>query len=168
MQMLMSVHRMRTGAARSLTGLLAAALLLALTALVTAATMPKARVTAGGHTFLVDVAETPDTQTLGLGGRKHLGPSDGMLFVYTDKSRLTFWMKGMFIPIDMLWMDNRRIVHIEHRAPPPKPGTPESALPTYQPDVPANFVLEIAAGRADELHLKEGDLVTYDLSPGQR
>ena len=164
----MFLRSIRRAAPRLPAGALLALTLLLLPALLGAATMPRAKVTAGGHTFVVDVATTSAEQTLGLGGRKHLGPSDGMLFVYTDKSRLTFWMKGMFIPIDMLWMDNRRIVHIEHRAPPPKAGTPDGALPTYQPDEPANFVLEIAAGRADELHLKEGDLVTYDLSPGQR
>lgn len=131
-------------------------------------TYPRARVTAAGHTFVVDVAQTPETQTLGLGGRKHLGPSDGMLFIYTDKSRYTFWMKGMLIPIDMIWLDNRRVVHIEHRVPPPAPEAPEASLPTYAPQEPANFILEIAAGRSDELHLKEGDLVSYDFSAAGR
>lgn len=128
-------------------------------------TYPKAKVTAAGHTFLVDVAETPENQSLGLGGRKHLGPADGMLFIYTSKSRYTFWMKGMLIPIDMIWLDNRRIVYIERNAPAPKPGASESQLPTYQPSEPANFVLEIAANRAKELGLKEGDLVDYDFTP---
>jgi hypothetical protein len=139
-------------------------------ALAAAAMQPlaKARVTAGGHTFFVDVAESPDAQSLGLGGRRHLGPSDGMLFLYAEKSRYTFWMKGMLIPIDMIWLDNRRIVHIERRVPQPEPGTPETLLPTYAPAQPANFVLEIASGRADELNLREGDLVTYDFSPGGR
>lgn len=131
-------------------------------------TYAHAKVTAGGHTFMVDVADTTDKQTLGLGGRKHLGPSDGMLFIYTDKSRYTFWMRGMVIPIDMIWLDNQRIVHIERRVPPPAPGTPDYDLPTYAPREPANFVLEIAAGRSDELHLHDGDLVTYDFSVGGR
>jgi hypothetical protein len=131
-------------------------------------TYPQARITAGGHGFTVDVAQTAETQTLGLGGRRFLGPSDGMLFVYAEKSRYTFWMKGMLIPIDMIWLDNRRIVHIERRVPPPQPNAAEFSLPTYAPEQPANFVLEIAAGRSDELHLKEGDLVTYDFSAPRR
>lgn len=147
---------------------LAALLLLASLAAADAGPLPKARVSAGGHTFIVDVAESPEAQQLGLGGRKHLGPSDGMLFPYAEKSRYTFWMKGMLIPIDMIWLDNRRIVHIERRVPFPLPGAPESSLPTYAPADPANFVLEIAAGRADELNLKEGDLVTYDFSSAGR
>jgi hypothetical protein len=130
--------------------------------------LTKARVTANGHTFIVEVADTSAAQALGLGGRKHLGPSDGMLFVYKDKSRHTFWMKGMLIPIDMVWLDNRRIVHIERRVPPPAPGTPEYSLPTYTPPEPANFVLEVAAGRADALGLKVGDTVSYDFSTAGR
>ncbi len=147
---------------------LAAALLLGSLAAAAVEPLPKARVTAGGHTFLVDVAQTPDAQQLGLGGRKHLGPSDGMLFLYTEKSRYTFWMKGMLIPIDMIWLDNRRIVHIERRVPFPPHDAPEFSLPTYAPADPANFVLEIAAGRADELHLREGDLVSYDFTSAGR
>lgn len=149
-----------------LAGLVAGMLLLPAAA--PAGEMAKARVTAGGHTFVVDVADTPEAQVLGLGGRKHLGPNDGMLFVYKDKSRHTFWMRGMLIPIDMIWLENRRIVHIERRVPPPAPGTPEHRLPTYAPLEPANFVLEVAAGRADALGLKAGDLVSYDFSTARR
>jgi hypothetical protein len=158
------LHRFGTAGACLVVGVLLAATVVGVAQL----TYPKARVSAGGHTFLVDVAETPETQTLGLGGRKHLGPNDGMLFVYADKSRYTFWMRGMVIAIDIIWLDNRRIVHIERRVPPPAPGTSESNLPTYSPREPANFVLEVAAGRSDDLHLKAGDLVSYDFSPAGR
>jgi len=149
------------------------ALLLALAVFVTsgalhAAPRSRARVTAGGHVFTVDVADTPALQTRGLGGRARLGTSEGMLFPYAEKLRHVFWMKDMLISIDMIWLDNRRIVHIEHRVPPPQPGTPDSELPSYYPPLPANFVLELAAGRARALNLKEGDLVDYDFGGAGR
>jgi hypothetical protein len=123
--------------------------------------MAQAEVTLHGETFRVDVADTPSSQAKGLGGRKHLGPSEGMLFLYDAKRRHSFWMKGMFIPIDMIWLDNRRVVYIEHNVPPPPKGTPPQSLPTYQPDAPANIVLEIAAGRAKALGLKVGDRARF-------
>jgi hypothetical protein len=126
--------------------------------------LPKARARAGGQVFRLDVAELPDEQSLGLGGRKALLPDEGMLFVYKEKERSTFWMHGMLIAIDLLWIDNDRIVHIVHRAPPPAPGTPDDALPLYKPPSPANFVLEIAAGRSQALGLKVGDRVEFDFS----
>ncbi len=123
--------------------------------------MSQARVSLAGKAFAVDVADTPELQRLGLGGRKRLGPYDGMLFVYAGKARRSFWMKGMVISIDIIWLDNDRIIHIEHRVPPPKPGTPLRALPTYAAAGPANGVLEIAAGRAAELGLRVGDYARF-------
>jgi uncharacterized membrane protein (UPF0127 family) len=128
------------------------------------ARLPKAKVKLGGQVFRVDLAELPEDQSLGLGGRRELKPDEGMLFVYREKSEPAFWMHGMVISIDMLWIDNDRIVHIVHRAPPPAPGTPDAALPLYQPPRPANFVLEIAAGRAQALGVKLGDRVEFDFS----
>ncbi len=123
--------------------------------------MTKAEVIIGKEVIRVDVADTPSLQSKGLGGRKQLGPNTGMLFVYTEKGRHAFWMRGMFIPIDIIWLDNRRVVHIEHNVPPPSPGTPESKLATYVSTAPANLVLELAAGRAKALGLKPGSQVTF-------
>jgi len=127
-------------------------------------TLPKARVIAGGQVFRVDVAELPEDQARGLGGRKALRPDEGMVFVYRERQQPGFWMRGMLIPIDILWIDTDRIVYIVHRAPPPKPGTPDAELPVYTPPAPANLVLEIAAGRARQLGLKVGDTVEFDFS----
>ena len=119
----------------------------------------RARVVLGGQTFVVDVVDTPALQSRGLGGRARLGPGEGMLFVYPDKGRRTFWMRGMLIAIDIIWLDNNRIIHIEHRVPPPAPGTPPGQLPTYVSPEPANGVLEIATGRAAALGIRVGHYV---------
>ncbi len=123
--------------------------------------MAQAEVVLGGETFRVDVADTPGLQARGLGGRERLGPREGMLFVYADRARRAFWMLDMRIPIDIIWLDNRRVVHIAHEVPPPAPGTPPSELDTYAPGVPANMVLEIAAGRAAEVGLAVGQRVRF-------
>ena len=123
--------------------------------------MAKAEVIVGEEVIRVDVADTPSLQSKGLGGRKRLAPNAGMLFVYTEKGRHAFWMRGMYIPIDIIWLDNRRVVHIERDVPPPPPGTPESKLTTYASPSPANLVLELAAGRAKSLGLKLGSQVTF-------
>lgn len=126
----------------------------------------RAQVELRGVVFNVEVADSPMQQRLGLGGRRGLGAAEGMLFLYAVRDFHSFWMKGMFIPIDIIWLDNRRVVHIEHGVPPPPPGTPVRRLPTYAPSSPANAVLEIAAGRATELGLRVGDMVRLDFSGG--
>jgi uncharacterized protein len=121
----------------------------------------QAEVRIHGQAIRVDVADTPAKQTLGLGGRTHLGPHEGMLFPYAERGRQAFWMKDMRIPIDMVWLDNETVVHIESDVPPPAPGTPDAQLTVYQPQALANFVLELAAGRARTLGLRVGDRVAY-------
>lgn len=140
-----------------------AAALLALAAAVPALAqsdgMSRAVVEAQGETFRVDVADTPALRSRGLGGRARLGPDEGMLFVYRQKDRYAYWMKGMLIPIDIIWLDNTRVVHIEHRVQPPPEGASDYELDNYRPDAPANMVLELAAGRAEAIGLSEGDRV---------
>jgi len=121
--------------------------------------MAQGGVVIAGERFIVELADTPPLQARGLGGRAHLGANRGMLFVYAQRERHTFWMKDMLIPIDIIWLDNTRVVHIEHRVPPPAPGTPDWRLPTYRPPRPANLVLELPAGRAAALGLRVGSEV---------
>jgi len=119
----------------------------------------RATVEIKGKVFRVDLAQSQSQQSLGLGGRKRLGPLEGMLFLYSERDQHTFWMKGMVIAIDIIWLDNNRVVHIEHQVPPPVPGTPLTMLPTYASPTPANAVLEIASGRARALGLSNGDFL---------
>lgn len=120
-----------------------------------------ARVMIHGQAITVQIADTPDLQVRGLGGRARLGPDEGMLFVYPDEGERVFWMRDMLISIDMIWLRNHRVVHIESSVPRPPPGASARDLPTYRAPEPANFVLEIAAGRASELGLKPGDRVEF-------
>jgi len=138
---------------------LLAALLLAASLAREASAQSRARVIVNGHTIHVEVADTPALQIRGLSGRSYLGPDQGMLFTYEDQGDRAFWMRGMLIPIDMIWLHNTRVLHIESSVPPPKPGMPESDLPLYRSEEPANLVLELAAGRARELGLKRGDRI---------
>jgi hypothetical protein len=127
-----------------------------------ASEMPQATVRLAGQVFHVDVADTIPLQRRGLGGRRALGPAEGMLFPYAERGYPTFWMLDMVIPIDIIWIDSTRVVHIEHNVPPPAPGTPAGALPSYRPSQPANAVLEIAAGRAQALNVRVGSRVEIE------
>ena len=83
---------------------------------------------------------------MGLGGHAPLGETDGMLFVFERPAFHSFWMKGMLFPLDLIWIENGLVVHIERDAPHFPPGTSDMSLPIYAPAAPATYVLEVNAG----------------------
>lgn len=107
----------------------------------------------------VDV-EIPLTESLrhqGLGGRTRLGERSGMLFQYSTPDVYAFWMKGMKIPLDFIWIVDSRIATITPDVPPPAPG--QMTIPVYRPDQPVTDVLEVRAGFAASHDIKVGDVV---------
>ena len=104
----------------------------------------------GGQLFSIEIADTPAKRIRGLSGRSSLPQNRGMLFIFEIPGQYGFWMKGMFIPIDIIWIRGNRIIGLE------KNILPSSNL-NYYPSEPADKVLEINAGLSDKLGLKAGD-----------
>ena len=111
-----------------------------------------------GEEIPVEVSDTFKKRTLGLGKRESLKKSWGMLFVFDKRKQHRFWMKDMKFALDIIWLDNQKIVHIIHNA---KPANYNDELEVMTSPVPANFVLEIASGRASKLRLKAGQRMTF-------
>ena len=109
--------------------------------------------TSTGEEIPVEVADTFKKRSLGLGKRTSLKKGWGMLFIFGKRKPYRFWMKDMHFPLDIIWLDNHRIVHIIHNA---KPVNSRDEPEIMTSPVPVNFVLEIAAGRAAKLRLKKG------------
>ena len=114
--------------------------------------------TSTGKEIPVEVADTVEKRSLGLGKRSGLENGWGMLFVFEKSKQHGFWMKDMLFPLDIIWLDNHRIVHILRNVQPAKSGI----IPLVMtPPVSGNFVLEIDSGRADELKLQVGQRLKY-------
>ena len=114
--------------------------------------------TSTGEKIPVEVADTLKKRSLGLGNRPYLKKGWGMLFVFEERKPHRFWMKDMQFPLDIIWLDNHRIVHINQNA---KPATSDNEPDVMTSPVPVNFVLEIAAGRAAKLKLKKGHQLKF-------
>lgn len=107
-----------------------------------------------------EVADSWEKKLQGLAGRSTIKNGEGMLFPYAQRESQGIWMKGMKIPIDIVWIDGDRIVDIAPEVPaPPYPDTPVDQLKTYYPRVPATAVLEVPAGFALANGWKIGDRV---------
>jgi len=115
--------------------------------------------TSTGEKIPVEVADTLKKRSLGLGNRPYLKKGWGMLFVFEERKPHRFWMKDMQFPLDIIWLDNHRIVHINQNA---KPATSDNEPDVMTSPVPVNFVLEIAAGRAAKLRLKKGQQMKFN------
>ena len=114
--------------------------------------------TSEGERIHVEVADTQRKRSLGLSNRPSLKKGWGMLFVFDKRKTHRFWMKDMQFPLDIIWLDNRRIVHIINNAQP--------VISEFEPEVmtspfPVNFVLEIASGMAIKLRLKTGQRMEF-------
>lgn len=112
-----------------------------------------------GQKITVDIADTMATRAKGLGGRDGLNNNQGMLFIFNNSAYQTFWMMGMRIPIDIIWLQDDKIVDITENTPAPRAG--ELNLPTYKPSQKANKVLELKAGWVEQFKVKIGDRVIF-------
>jgi uncharacterized membrane protein (UPF0127 family) len=113
----------------------------------------KVLLSVAGRPLLVEVVNTSASLTQGLSGRPAIG-SDGMLFVFPKSQKAGFWMKDMQFDLDLIWIDQNKILEITPNV--PAPATPDAKLPTYSPQQPVDKVLEVPAGTAAELGLEIG------------
>lgn len=114
--------------------------------------------TINGHSYNLLIANDDKSRQIGLSNRKSLDKNTGMLFIFPDKNKYSFWMKNTQIPLDMIWVNDNKIVYIVKNAP-PQAGKNDN-LPVYTPTADANYVLEINGGEIDKNKFKNGDTVT--------
>ncbi|RMD60960.1 MAG: DUF192 domain-containing protein [Planctomycetota bacterium] len=121
-----------------------------------------------GEPFKVEVALDPQTRYRGLSFRSHIGPDEGMLFVFPTPQRLAFVMRDCLVPIDIAFLDGAGRVLAVHsmQLEPRKKGESDAdynaRLTRYSSRYRAQLALETAGGRLQELGLKPGDKVHFD------
>jgi uncharacterized membrane protein (UPF0127 family) len=107
-----------------------------------------------GAEFRLEIAADARSQQLGYMFREHVGPRDGMLFLFEETARHSFWMKNCKVSLDIIFLDeNLEVVEIAHDRPPcPEEGECPSAAPLRA----SRFVLEVAGGVAAAEGLRPG------------
>lgn len=114
----------------------------------------------GNKTVNVELANTSSLRQKGLGDRKLLDQDSGMLFVFDSKPVSTsFWMKGMLIPIDIIWIKDGKILKIDKNVQPAPTNTSDKNLTLYTAGEPIDYVLEVNAGFCDKNNIRVGDSV---------
>jgi len=115
------------------------------------------KVVINNKSIYLEIADQPLKQLKGLSNRKTLAANSGMLFVYPDKKIRSFWMKDMNFPLDIIWINDDKIVGIN------KNLAPEGNQPirSYKSPVPVNYVIEVNSGFTDKYGIKIDDYVIY-------
>ena len=89
--------------------------------------------------------------------REAMSENHGMLFVFTTPDFYNFWMKNTRIPLDMIRLDaNKKIVRVLTAQP-----CTSDPCHVYKPEIFANYVLEINAGKAKTYGMVEVKIVNF-------
>ena len=99
----------------------------------------------------LEVADEQQEKSIGMQLRGPLPPLRGMWFPFQDVL-LRFWMHRTLEPLDMVFINDQRVVAIEANASP----CPRLPCRSYGPDTPADGVVELAAGEASRLGITVG------------
>lgn len=103
----------------------------------------------------IELAETEyETQT-GLMYRKGMENNQGMLFIFENESRKSFYMKNTEFPLDIIYINSQmKIVNVHRDAQP----FSQASLPS---EAPAKYVLEVNAGMVKQWKLLPGDIISF-------
>jgi uncharacterized membrane protein (UPF0127 family) len=118
-------------------------------------TSGNSQVIINNKTYTVDVAKTEPEKNKGLSGRKYLAPNSGMLFVFEKPGVYPFWMKDTLIPLDIIYINNNKVVEITTLQP-----QSSGNIPRYTPQNKADYVLELNANSG----VKVGDNVNISIN----
>ena len=107
-----------------------------------------------GARYQVELATNDETRARGLMFRDQMQADHGMLFVHDREEMQAYWMKNTKIALDILYFDSqRKLVSQQRDVPPCSAG---DMCPPYPSGGPARYVLELNAGQAEKLQLKDG------------
>jgi hypothetical protein len=108
-----------------------------------------------GDEVVVELAVDDATRARGYMFRDEIGPNEGMLFVFDEADRHSFWMKNCRVALDLIWLDES--FRVVHQARDQEPCPSDGPCPSILPFRSARYVLEVAAGGARRVGLEDGD-----------
>jgi len=112
----------------------------------------------GAAHFSVEIADDSAERAQGLMNVPEMGTLEGMLFLYDEPRRPSFWMRNTLIPLDMIFAGpDGTIRHIHQEAMP----LDETSIRTPEGVDDILFVLEINGGLARRLGIDVGDALQH-------
>jgi uncharacterized protein len=94
-------------------------------------------------------------RTKGLMNRKNaLKNNEGMLFIYSKQQKIKMWMKNTYIPLDLLFLDNKlKVVDFKENL------KPHDVKTNYSSKVKCKYAIEINGGSIKKNNIKNGTII---------
>lgn len=125
--------------------------------------------TIAGAPFHLTVSSSDPTRQRGLGAVADIPKDGGMVFVFPDSAMRGFWMKDCITDMDIIYLDPMGFVTAIHtmnkqplRGADESQTTYEARLKRYSSVTPAQYAIELRAGRANELKIKTSQKLPID------
>jgi uncharacterized protein len=107
-------------------------------------------------TIAIEIADNNFETTRGLMDRSTMSDNQGMLFIFPDNTKRSFWMKNTRIALDIMYVtEDLRVESIQKNAVP----FSEASLPSRGK---AKYVVEVNAGFSDVYRIQEGTRVVFE------
>jgi len=106
----------------------------------------------------VEIAKTNEDRSKGLSKRETLEEKSGMIFVFSKNSKPIFWMKDTKIALDIIWINDNKIIGIDKNVQ-PEPKVVDSKLTKYPAPSEVDYVLEVNAGFSDKYNIKPDQMI---------
>jgi hypothetical protein len=114
--------------------------------------MDAAYIRIGGKKIRAEVAKSFWQKARGLMFREGLAGDEGMLFVFSGRGVLRFWMMLMKFPIDIVFLDEKgSVIKIHHYAEPSM-----NPFRLYSSGKKAKYALEVRGGLCKKRGVKRG------------
>ncbi len=95
--------------------------------------------TRNDRVYKLKVADTKGLHIKGLSNIKERPDDyDGMIFMFKEKRIVSFWNKDLFVDLDILWLEDFKIVGSDNL-----PSFAESGLKVVAPTQPVNYAIEL-------------------------
>ena len=106
--------------------------------------------------YHVEVAKTDEEQAMGLMNRLDLKNNSGMLFLFDNEKKASFWMKNTFIPLDIIFINKNGSINRIYKNTKPK------SLKRIKSKGEVLAVLEINAGEANKNNIGNGSFIDLE------
>jgi uncharacterized membrane protein (UPF0127 family) len=115
--------------------------------------LPTIKLWLGPKEIVAEQALTPDQVHTGMMFRKEMGEDEGMLFVFTQPQKISFWMRNTLLPLSCAYIDPSGTVLEIHDMKP----LDETSILAASNDV--QYVLEMKQGWFERNHIGVGTSV---------
>jgi uncharacterized membrane protein (UPF0127 family) len=109
----------------------------------------------GGRKIYLKIAETQKEQMEGLMYIKNLPEYQGMIFLFPQAEKRTFWMKNVNIPLDMIFLRKQKIMSIQKNV----SVNSGDKNPLYRSFYKSDAVIEVNGGFCDKYGINQGDFI---------